>query len=61
MHVSTLSGKYVKFDEHTMSLSDGRHTWKLGDTMRLKVVRVDWNNRWVDFVPAELERKGRRR
>ena len=61
VHVSTLSGKYVKFDERTMSLSDGRSTWKLGDTLRLKVSRVDWNNRWVDFVPAELERRGRRR
>ncbi|MBQ9741080.1 MAG: RNB domain-containing ribonuclease, partial [Kiritimatiellae bacterium] len=61
VHVSTLSGKYVKFDERTMSLSDGRSTWKLGDTLRLKVSRVDWNNRWIDFVPAELARKGRRR
>ena len=61
VHVSTLSGKYVRFDERTMTLSDGRRTWKLGDTMRLKVVRVDWNSRWVDFVPAELEKRGRRR
>jgi ribonuclease R len=61
VHVSTLSGKYVKFDERTMSLSDGRSTWRLGDTLRLKVSRVDWNNRWIDFVPAELARKGRRR
>ena len=61
VHVSALSGKYVKFDERTMTLSDGRSTWKLGDTLRLKVTRVDWNNRWIDFVPAELTRKGRRR
>lgn len=61
VHVSTLSNKYVRFDERAMSLSDGRSTWKLGDTLRLKVIRVDWNNRWVDFVPAELERRGRRR
>ena len=61
VHVSALSGKYVKFDERTMTLSDGRSTWRLGDTLRLKVTRVDWNNRWIDFVPAELTRKGRRR
>ena len=61
VHVSTLSNRFVKFDERSMTLSDDRNTWRLGDTMRLKVVRVDWNNRWVDFVPAELERRGRRR
>jgi ribonuclease R len=61
VHVSTLSGRYVKFDERAMTLSDGRRTWKLGDTLRLKVARVDWNNRWIDFVPAEQVRKGRHR
>ena len=61
VHVSALSNRFVKFDERTMSLSDGRRIWKLGDTLRLKVLRVDWNNRWVDFAPAELEKRGRRR
>ena len=61
VHVSALSNRFVKFDERTMALSDGRRTWKLGDTLRLKVLRVDWNNRWVDFAPAELEKRGRRK
>ena len=61
VHVSTLSSRFVRYSEKNMSLSDGRRTWRIGDTLRLKVVRVDWNNRWVDFVPAEeAGRRGRR-
>ena len=61
VHVSALSGRFVRYNEKTMSLSDGRRTWKLGDALRLKVVRVDWDNRWVDFIPAEeVRRRGRR-
>ena len=61
VHVSALSNRFVKFSEREMSLSDGRRTWKLGDAMRLKVVRVDWNNRWVDFIPAEEQKRRNRR
>ena len=53
VHVSTLSNRFVRFDERTMTLADGRRTWRLGDALRLKVVKVDWNNRWIDFAPAE--------
>ena len=61
VHVSVLSDRYVKFNEKAMSLSDGRRTWKIGDTLSLKVIRVDWNNRWVDFAPVEeYRRRGRR-
>ena len=61
VHVSALSDRFVRYNEKTMSLSDGRRTWKLGDALRLKVVRVDWDNRWVDFIPAEeVRRRGRR-
>ena len=60
VHVSSLSDRFVQFDARTMSLSDGRRRWRLGDSMRLKVSRVDWNNRWVDFVPAESHERRRR-
>ena len=52
VHVSTLSTHDVRFDERAMTLSDGRHTWRLGDTLRLRTVKVDWNNHWIDFAPA---------
>ena len=74
VHVSTLSDRFVHFDERAMTLEDGRRRWRLGDTIRLKVVKVDWANRWIDFAPAEgarenmrmgphaiRDRKGRRR
>ena len=53
VHVSTLSDRFVHFNEHTMTLEDGRRRWSLGDAIRLKVVKVDWANRWIDFAPAE--------
>ena len=57
VHVSTLSNRFVRFDERAMALVDGRRTWRLGDTLRLKVVKVDWNNRWIDFAPVEGARE----
>ena len=53
VHVSTLSGHYVRFDEGRMLLDDGRRTWRMGDALRLKVVKVDWDNHWIDFAPAD--------
>lgn len=59
VHVSTLSNRFVRFDERTMTLTDGRRIWRLGDTLRLKVITVDWNNRWIDFAPVEGARDAR--
>lgn len=52
VHVSQLSNRFVRFDARTLTLADGNRTWRLGDTLRLRVVKVDWANRWVDFAPA---------
>ena len=60
VHVSTLSDRFVHFDERAMTLEDGRRRWGLGDTIRLKVVKVDWANRWIDFAPAEGARENMR-
>ena len=57
VHVSTLSDRFVRFDERTLTLEDGRRRWRLGDTIRLKVIKVDWANRWIDFAPAEGTRE----
>ena len=53
VHVSTLSRHFVRFDERRLLLDDGRRTWRIGDTLKLKVLKVDWDNRWIDFAPAE--------
>ncbi len=58
VHVSTLSRRFVRFDERRMTLDDGQRTWKLGDAMRLRVTKVDWENRWIDFVPADCGERG---
>ena len=53
VHVSTLSGRFVRFDEKRMQLEDGNRTWRIGDTLRLRALKVDWDNHWIDFAPAE--------
>ena len=60
VHVSTLSHRYVRFNERRMTLEADHRAWKLGDTLRLKVVKVDWDNRWIDFAPAEGFRENSR-
>lgn len=60
VHVSTLSNRYVRFNERQVMLEADHRTWKLGDTLRLQVVKVDWDNRWIDFAPAEGFRENTR-
>ena len=52
VHVSTLSDRFVHFDESRMLLEDGRRIWRIGDALRLMAVKVDWENHWIDFAPA---------
>ena len=60
VHVSTLSNRYVRFNERQLTLEADHRAWKLGDTLRLQVVKVDWENRWIDFAPAEGFRENAR-
>ena len=53
VHVSTLSSRFVRFDERRALLEDGNRTWRIGDSLRLRAIKVDWDNRWIDFAPAE--------
>jgi ribonuclease R len=53
VHVSMLSRHFVRFDEQRQLLDDGRRTWRIGDTLKLKAIKIDWNNHWIDFAPAE--------
>ena len=59
-HVSTLSDDYYYFDEASHTL-EGRRTqkrYRLGDKVRVKVVRVDVNRRQLDFRVAGLADDG---
>ncbi len=49
VHVSHLSRRYVNFNEATGVLGDGRRSWRVGDKIRVRVIKVDWGNRWIDF------------
>ncbi|HTK78546.1 MAG TPA: S1 RNA-binding domain-containing protein, partial [Gemmataceae bacterium] len=65
VHVTTLSDDYYYFDEASHTL-EGRRTkkrYRLGDKVRVKVVRVDVNRRQLDFRVAGIgdDGEGRRR
>jgi len=56
VHVTNLSDDYYYFDEASHTL-EGRRTkkrYRLGDKVRVKVVRVDVNRRQLDFRVAGL-------
>jgi ribonuclease R len=64
VHISTLTDDYYYYDEATHSLT-GRRTkrrYRLGDRVKVKVVRVDMQRRQLDFrVLAEPPAKRKRR
>ena len=52
VHVSRLSRRYVRYDSYRGALVAGGESWKLGDRIKVRVLSVDFKNRWVDFTPA---------
>ncbi len=60
VHISTLSRRYVHFNERKMALEDGGRTWRIGDRIRIRAIKVDWKNRWVDFASADCGKDGGR-
>ena len=53
VHVSNLSRGFVRYNQHDHTLSaSGRRSWKIGDVMRVRVARIDFAARHIDFVPA---------
>ncbi len=53
VHISKLSNDYVRFDAFRERLEAGGRTWSVGDRLRVRVERVDFNARLADFIPAE--------
>jgi ribonuclease R len=53
VHISKLSNDYVRFDAFRERLEAGGRTWSVGDRLKVRVERVDFNARLADFIPAE--------
>jgi ribonuclease R len=62
VHVSALGNDYYHFDpaKHRLSGSRTRKSYRLGDTMRVRVVRVDLDEARIDLEPVDRARKVRR-
>ncbi|MBQ5530964.1 MAG: VacB/RNase II family 3'-5' exoribonuclease [Kiritimatiellae bacterium] len=53
VHVSTLSRKFVRFNREDQTLSaPGGESWRIGQTMRVRLSGVDFVQRRLDFAPA---------
>ena len=66
VHVSRLSDAYLRWDEAREALVGGGKSWSVGARLRVRVEKVDFDRRLVDFAPAAApdaarERRGRPR
>ena len=52
VHVSKLSQSFVRWDAFKEALVDGQKTWQVGAKMKVRVAAVDFDQRKIDFVPA---------
>jgi ribonuclease R len=52
VHISTISERLVTYDPNRKSLRAGRQVFKVGQKVRVRVAKVDFNARKVDFVVA---------
>lgn len=51
--LETLKGKRYTFDEKTFSLSNGKETYKLGQSVKIKVAGVDFAQKKAEFLIVE--------
>ena len=53
VHVSLLSRRFVRYNEHDQSLSaPGGGSWRAGARLRVHVAKVDFRQRRIDFTPC---------
>ncbi len=55
LHISMLAGDYYHFDamRHCLQGESTGNTYKLGDSLKIKVIRVDLDERKIDFSLAD--------
>jgi len=58
VHISKLADAYVRYDEFRECLEAGSRRWNVGDKLRVRVVKVDFDRRQLDFEPLAEERPG---
>ena len=62
VHISLLSRSYLRYNESDCTLSaPGGVSWRAGDTLKVRVARVDLDARKLDFIPVSADGGGRRR
>ena len=59
VHISKLADDFVRFDEFHETLAGGGRTWTVGDKLKVRVEKVDFDRRQIDFAPV-AERPARR-
>ena len=62
-HISTLPGDYYQFDpiKHSLRGERSGRRFRLGDVVKVKVARVDLDEREIDFVLAEAPTPGQQK
>jgi ribonuclease R len=53
IHVSEVSDSYARYSRTRQTLSDGKKTYKMGDKVKVVPVKVDFNDRKIDFNLAD--------
>jgi ribonuclease R len=63
VHVTALTNDYYRYDpvRHRLTGESSGRTFRLADSIRVKVVRVDLDERKIDFVLAEGAEKSEKR
>ena len=57
VHVSLLSRRFVKYNESDGTLSaPGGGSWRVGDRIRVRISKVDYKQRRLDFTPCSQQR-----
>jgi len=60
VHIALLSRRFVRYNASDRSLSaPGGGSWRVGDRLKVVIARVDFDNRRLDFAPADLPRDDR--
>ena len=57
VHVSQLSDSFVRWNDFNETLEGGGKVWKPGTKMNVRVVKIDFDRRLLDFAPVRPNRR----